>query len=79
MNNDQLQSIAVNGIGNSTDYSLLAGYTQKAPTNLSVEPVEGGFIVSGYFAVGHRRCVASSVPALVKLLRAWSEQFKKNA
>lgn len=55
--------------------------TQYFPqkTSLNIEPVEGGFIVAGYFAGVHRRCVAASVPALVKLLRSWSEQFKPKA
>lgn len=82
MNNNDIQTqlISTNGIGAAVDYNLLAGYPQQQlPRSLGIEPVEGGFIVSGYFAGTHRRCVAANVPALVKLLRAWSGQFKPKA
>jgi hypothetical protein len=74
---------------NTNDQSTITGncisadflYPARAltPSNgFSVEPVDGGYIVSGTFpAVGYRRCVASSVPALVKLLRVWTGQPKK--
>ena len=78
MTNDQIQTqlIATNGIGTALDYGQLA-FTQKAyASNLTVEPAEGGFIVAGYFGGSHRRCVAATVPALVKLLRTWTEQYK---
>lgn len=53
-------------------------FAQQPPNGFSVEPVDGGYIVSGTFpAVGYRRCVASSIPALIKLLRMWTGQPKK--
>jgi hypothetical protein len=70
------QQIAAN-CGGLFDPSLygIAGYTPK--TNLVVEPVEGGFIVTGTFpGVGHRRCVAATPHALVKLLRSWMPPSK---
>lgn len=75
--NDQLQAQAAPNCIGAVDF--LAAYPQRALTpsgnSFSVEPVDGGYIVSGTFpAVGYRRCVAASVPALIKLLRAWTGQ-----
>jgi hypothetical protein len=58
----------------SSDY--LTTYGQALPQPLVIEPVEGGFILSGYFAGSRRRCVVNGIPNLLKTLRSWWGQVK---
>ena len=65
MNTDQLQN------GN---HSFLTPdfLNQKVPeARLTIEAVENGFIISGYFAGAQRRCVVNGIPQLLRRLRGW--------
>jgi hypothetical protein len=78
MNDDILkQQLAANcgSLIGSTFYDPSSYLMPKS--NLVVEPVEGGFIVSGTFpGIGHRRCVAANPHALAKLIRSWTAQYQ---
>ena len=64
----------ISGVSPGSDYDK--AYGQKLPQPLVIEPVEGGFILSGYFAGSHRRCVVNGIPNLLKTLRSWWAQVK---
>lgn len=51
-------------------------YGQSLPQPLHIEPVQGGFIITGYFAGSHRRCVVNGIPNLLKTLRNWWNEVK---
>jgi hypothetical protein len=75
MNNDILKQQISNGY--ITEQMIGYAQPQAILPDLRVEPVAGGFIVTGTFpGVGFRRSVCATVPALVKQLRAWSAQFQ---
>ncbi len=58
----------------AADYDRV--YGQSLPQPLHIEPVEGGFIITGYFAGSHRRCVVNGIPNLLKTLRSWWGEVK---
>ncbi len=57
--------------------------TLYAPPNtrqLTIEAVEGGYLISGYFdGKSHSRTVAVSTKGLAGILKSWAAQFEAKA
>ena len=54
-------------------------YVPPNPRQLTIEAVEGGYLISGNFGKGHSRTVAVSAKGLTGVLKSWSAQFEVKA
>lgn len=55
-------------------------YTPPNAKQLTVEAVDGGYLISGHFhGKGHSRTVAVSAKGLTGILKGWSAQFEAKA